>query len=152
MRDQAISLWERHKDNLVPRIGQMVGALFEKLAGKQMPVAGAVRAAFDGLAEAQKDLLSGGLQLAPLPYDQALSLTDLVAKVSDRHIVLILDAWEKSPSLRSEFSTLETFLKHREEWPHTHIVLAVRNPELDSTKVNDEGYRRAAICAGSKID
>jgi hypothetical protein len=69
MREQALSLWERHKENLVFRIGQMVGLLFEKLAAKQLPagVGTIVRAAFDGLAEAQKDLLSGGLQLAPFP-------------------------------------------------------------------------------------
>jgi hypothetical protein len=142
MREQAISLWERHRDNLVPRIGQMVGLLFEKLTRTQLPegVATLVRSAFDGLAEAQKDLRSGGLQIAPLAYDQALSLTDLVAKVSERRIVLILDAWEKSPSIRSEFATLEAILKHREDWPHTHVFLAVRNLDLD---FNDEGDRRA---------
>jgi hypothetical protein len=60
----------------------MVGLLFERLAGKRLPegVAATVRAAFDGLAGAPEDLLSVGLQLSPLPYDQALSLTDLVAK------------------------------------------------------------------------
>jgi tetratricopeptide (TPR) repeat protein len=145
LRGQAISLWERHKENLVPRVGQMVGLLFEKIAAKQLPegVGAVVRAAFDGLAEAQRDLLSGGLQLAPLPYDQALSLIALVAKISERRIVLILDAWEKSPSLRPELATLESFLKHRADWPHTHIFLAVRNQDVDSTKINDEGYRRA---------
>jgi hypothetical protein len=143
MREQAISLWDRHKDSLVPRVGQMVGVLFEKLGGRQMPVAGAVRAAFDGLANAQKDLQTGGLQLAPLPYDEALSLTELVASLSQRSIVLMLDGWEKSPSLRAEFATLESFLKHRKDWPHTHIVLALRNADLDSTK-SDEGYRRAS--------
>ncbi|WP_250532316.1 hypothetical protein [Caballeronia sp. ATUFL_F1_KS39] len=29
MREQAIILWEQHKDNLVPRIGQMVGGLLK---------------------------------------------------------------------------------------------------------------------------
>ena len=152
MRDQAISLWERHKKDLVPGIGKMVGMLFDKLAGKQFPegVAAIVRACFDSLAEAQKDLLSGGVQLPTLSYDQALSLTNLVAKLSDRYVVLILDAWEKSPSIRSEFAMLETFLKHQNDWPHTHIFLAIRNPELDSTKLNNEAHQRAKdLC---KID
>ncbi|MEA3113149.1 MAG: hypothetical protein QOG58_2948 [Caballeronia sp.] len=61
MREQALSLWERHKENLVRRIGQMVGLLFEKLAAKQLP------AGVGTIAEAQMDLLSGGLQLAPFP-------------------------------------------------------------------------------------
>jgi len=61
MREQALSLWERHKENLVRRIGQMVGLLFEKLAAKQLP------AWVGTIAEAQMDLQSGGLQLAPFP-------------------------------------------------------------------------------------
>lgn len=59
MREQAISLWQRHKHELVPRVGQMVVSLFEKLANKQFPegVGAVVSAVFDGLASAQKDLL-----------------------------------------------------------------------------------------------
>ena len=144
LRSQAISMWKRHKDTLLPRIGKMVGTLFDKLGGNLLPggVGAVVGAAFKGLAEAQKDLLAGGISLNPLPYDQALSLVKLVAEVSDRHVVLILDAWEKSPSSHSEFATLETFLRHLEDWPHTHVFLAVRNPQVNSTKPNDEGYRR----------
>jgi tetratricopeptide (TPR) repeat protein len=152
MREQAMSLWERHKDDLVPQVGKMVGLLFEKLAGKQLHdgVGAVVRAAFDGLAEAQKDLLSGGLQLTPIPYDQALSLMQLVAKITQRRIVLVLDAWEKSPSLNSDFATLESFLKHLDGWPETHIFLVVKNLEIDSRKLNDEGYQRARdLCRGS---
>ncbi|WNC95555.1 hypothetical protein RI103_39545 (plasmid) [Paraburkholderia sp. FT54] len=40
--------------------------------------------------------------------------------VSGRRIVLMLDAWEKSPSLRSELATLESYLQHPEQWPHTN--------------------------------
>ena len=144
MRDQATSLWGRHKDSLVPRIGQMLGPLFESLGKTLFPegIAAAIRLAFDGLAEAQKDLLSGGVQIAPLPYDQALSLTYLVERVSKHRVVLILDAWEKSPSIRSEITTLESFLKALNVWPHTHVFLAVRNPELDYAKA-DQAYQRA---------
>ncbi len=146
MRDQAISLWKRHEAHLVPRIGQMVGTLFGTLAGKTTTterVAAAIRTAFDGLAEAQKDLLSGGIQIAPLAYDEALSLTSLVAEISGSRVVLILDAWEKSPSISSEYATLEAFLKHQDDWRHTHVFLAIRNLEFASTKVNDEAYRWA---------
>ncbi len=145
MREQAISLWQRHKHELVPRVGQMVGSLFEKLASQQFPegVGPVISAAFDGLASAQKDLLGGGLHIAPLPYDQALSLTKLVAQVSKRRVVLILDAWEKSPSMRAESAALEIFLKHRDDWPHTHVLLAIRNPDVDSTQANAEAHQRA---------
>lgn len=145
MRQQAVSLWERHKEGLTPRVGKMLGTLFEKVVGNQPPdgVGALVRSAFDGLAEAQNDLQSGGMQIVPLPYDQALSLTRLVAKIGGTRVVLILDAWEKSPSIRSELGTLEAFLKHQEDWPHTHLFLAIRDPELDSTRVSDEVHRRA---------
>lgn len=131
MRGQAMSLWQRHKANVVPRVGQMVGALLEKVAGPLLPdgIAGAVRSAFDGLAETQRDLIQGGLQLAPLPYDQAQSLVSLVAKLSERKVVLILDAWEVAKSLRLEKETLESMLKHREEWTSTHVLVAIRDPQ-----------------------
>jgi tetratricopeptide (TPR) repeat protein len=146
MRDQALSLWQRHKETLVPRVGQMVGLLFDKLAGKQLPegIGAAVRSAFDGLAEAQGDLLTGGLRLAPLPYDQAQSLVALVAGISARRVVLILDAWEKSPSLRAEHATLESVLKHREDWASTHVLVAIRDPQqATGGKAADEALEHA---------
>ncbi|MGM9489550.1 hypothetical protein [Ideonella sp. YS5] len=146
MRDQALSLWQRHKASLVPRVGQMVGLLFDKLAGKQFPegVAATVRSAFDGLAEAQRDLLIGGLQLAPLPYDQAQSLVDLVVKISNRRVVLILDAWEKSLSLRAEHATLENILKQIVEWHSTHVLIAIRSPQQAvGVKFADEALQHA---------
>ena len=144
LREQAISLWRRHRDSLVPRIGQMVGTLFERLSKNVYSegIAALVRTTFDGLAEIQRDLASGGIEMAPLPYDQALSLTNLVAAVSGRQIVLILDAWEKTPSLHSEAVTLEAFLKHLDAWPTTHIFLAVRHPQFAS--VQDD---QALACA-----
>jgi len=82
LRDQAISLWERHKEGLVPRIGKMVGMLLEKLGTSVAPaeVSGTVRAVFDGLAEAQEDLLGGGLpvgdRVEPLHLDGDLAIGD----------------------------------------------------------------------------
>lgn len=145
MREQAISLWKRHKKDLVPRVGMFVGELLEDIAKKQMPegIASMVRSAFDRLADAQQDLLTGGMNIAALPYDQALSLVSLVSKISNRRIALILDAWEKSPSIRSEVTTLEAILKHQDEWTHTHVFLGVRNPDLDSTKLDNEAYLKA---------
>lgn len=139
MREQAISLWKRHSDGMVPRVGKMLGALFEKLGGSLLPdkATELVRQAFDGLAMAQSDLLSGGLRLDPLPYDQALSLTKLVAGVSHRRVVLILDAWEKSAAGQSEYAALDACLKNLDEWPDTHIVLAIRHPELPAVKDNE---------------
>ena len=149
MREQAISMWECHEEGmLVPRIGQMVGTLFKELEKTLLPsgVGAVVKKVFEGLAAAQKDLLTGGMSLAPLPYDQALSLVKLVAKMSGRQIVLILDAWEKSSSFRFEYATLEMFLKHLHEWSQTHVFLALRHP-IDSATYDEDGYRRVrALC------
>ncbi len=148
MREQAVSLWERHKGGLVPRIGELTGLLFEKLGGKLLApegVASVVRASFDGLARAQKDLLTGGLQMDPLSYAEALSITDLVAKISGRRVVLILDAWEKSPSMRAEFLTLEAFLKHLGDWPHTHVLLGIRSPDVQAAPASDDAFKNAGI-------
>ncbi len=157
MRKQALSLWHRHKKDLVPRVGQMAGKLFGKLAANQLPqgVAAIVSEAFYGLASAQEDLLKGGLKLPKLPYDQALSLTKLVATISERRVVLILDAWEKSRSFDEESATLEAFLKHRNDWPHTHVFLAIRSPGQDSTQENKDARSRAenlcGLCPAAKV-
>lgn len=134
--EQANSLWRRHKDSLVPRLGQMVGALLERISKSTElcpdGIATMVRSFFDGLVETQRDLVSGGIELAPLPYEQARSLTSLVATISGRNVVLVLDAWEKTPALRSEFLALESFLRGLDTWPATHVYLGVRHPQLAS--------------------
>jgi hypothetical protein len=131
MRDQALSLWKRYKENLVPRIGVMIGSLFENMSAipPAKSVAKVVRAAFDTLTDVQKDLLSGGVELSPLAYDQAASLANLVADISNLRIVLILDAWELSPSKPAEFATIQAFLRHLDEWPQLEYLQFVqRNP------------------------
>lgn len=140
--------WRRHKVDLVSRVGQMVGMLFEAVGEVIAPegVVKAVREVFNWLADAQKDLQTGGLHLAVLPYNEALSLTRLVSEVSGRGVVLILDAWEKSPSLLTEVETLEAILRRIDEWDHLHVFLAVRNPEVDSTRTNDALQRARGLC------
>jgi tetratricopeptide (TPR) repeat protein len=145
MRAQALRLWEDYKHDLVPRAGQLVGTLFEKLLGVVAPegVRSLVRMAFDGLASMQQKLISGDLQLPVLAYDEALSFTRLVAKMSGRRILLVLDAWEKMAALSQERSTLESILKHPDDWDHVHLLLIVRNPQVDSSQMDDQAHRQA---------
>jgi tetratricopeptide (TPR) repeat protein len=152
MREQALSLWERHKAGLVPKAARLVGTLFEKLGKPFTPdgIASIVRDAFLGLVDAQKDLASGGLLLAPLPYDQALSLTKLVAKVSERRIVLILDAWEKSGSIRDEAKTLDSFLGCLDDWPSTHVLAAVRSPDVIGGQPQEPDRIARDLCRHSR--
>ncbi|MGH8591681.1 MAG: tetratricopeptide repeat protein [Gammaproteobacteria bacterium] len=141
LRAQARSLWKRHKGDLVTTVGQAAGYLFGKL-NEPEALGNVVRDAFDKLAEAQRDLRSGGLTLAPLPYDQARDLVRLVAMVSGRRVVLVLDAWEQSISVGPEHRTLESALDHAEEWPDSHLFLGIREPHLDRDAGND-AYRAA---------
>ena len=160
MREQALSLWKRYRKELVPKAADLVGGLFEKL-GKPLgldTVGTLVRDAFLTLSAAQKDLAVGGLNLAVLPYDQALSLTQLVAEISGRRIVFILDAWEKSPTMRQEAKTIESFLNRRSDWPPTHVFAAVRSPDPlsadpeESSKIAEQLCRMSSAALSLRLD
>ena len=146
-RDQAVSLWERHKAELVPNVGKAVGKavanLFKGLSDFTPATQGIgrlVKKSFDGLSAIQNDLQTASLNLSPLAYDQALSLVQLVQKITGSHVVLILDAWEKSPSVKSEFKTLETLLSHLDDWENVHLLLAIRNPEVDESDISQRAF------------
>ncbi len=49
-----------------------------------------------------------------------------VADISDCHIALFFDAWEKSPDPKKEANILDAFLRHRDDWPSCHMFLALR--------------------------
>jgi hypothetical protein len=71
MRDQARVVWNQQRPTLIPRIGRLVGGIFEKISEKGLGETGVptlVREAFDGLAEAQTRLLTGDISLSPLVY------------------------------------------------------------------------------------
>jgi|GEM_PF-2661319 len=128
LRDQARSLWDRHRDDLVARAGQAFAMTFDvlKTVFPATSVGSPVRA-FDTLANVNRDLLSGGLPLATLPYDQARALVNLVARLSGRIPVLILDAWDQSASTSSDAALLERMLGSiDEDWPPLHVYLALR--------------------------
>ena len=44
-------------------------------------------------------------------------LVSALAKISGRRIVMIFDAWEKAGDAVREQDFLDTYLKHREDWP-----------------------------------
>lgn len=149
MLQQALSLWERHKDSAIPKVGKYLGKLFEKIAKPISEALGSiVSATFDELASAQDDLKNGGLSLPSLPYDQALSLITIVAKLSGRRVVLILDAWEKAPSARFEYLTLEFYLKHQASWPPTHFFLLLREPDVQFASQPEASALAASLCKG----
>lgn len=145
MLEQARIAWDQHQTKLIPRLGKAIGSLFRTLATASGDVlAGSiVRKTFDGLAELQQDLTTGSISLEALPFDQALTLTKLVSQISNRRTVLILDAWEKSPTLQSEYRALETYLGRLDDWPETHVILGIRNPDLEAGDVSTVAFQRA---------
>jgi hypothetical protein len=131
-REQAKSLWQRHQGELITGAGQAVGAIFESFAetAPLKPVAKLVRECFDALARADTDLRTAGLKLPQLDYEKAAELVGLVADLSGKSVVLILDAWEQSPCVEFEFKALNAFLNHQDDWPLCHIFVGLRPDDV----------------------
>ena len=127
---QANSIYQRHRESLTDRLGETTGTVFEKLskaAGKPLEAAsGSVKTILDGLVRANQDLNTGGLQLPSLLMEQGRDLLQVVHTISERPLVLILDACGKSKDLATQTSLLATFIRGLDEWPNCHIFLASR--------------------------
>jgi hypothetical protein len=89
------------------------------------PVGSLVKTTLDGLASANRQLKTGGTQLAPLQLDQARDLLEIVHKVTNRRLVLVVDQFEKSAEFETEIKLLDNFLRHLEQWPPCHIFLGM---------------------------
>ena len=131
---QAAVIREQNKKDLVGNVGKVVGRLFEKLSKlgpKSMEaVGGLVKEAFDGLAGANRELLTGGIEFPRLQIEQGRALLALVSQITNRPMVLVMDQWEKSPALALEANVLDAFVRHAEEWPPCHIFVGLRPEEV----------------------
>jgi hypothetical protein len=130
---QAAIIWEKNKKDLVSNVGKAVGVVFEKVA-KVGPkpfetVGGLVKETFDGLASANRELLSGGIQLPRLQIDQGRDLLALVFQITNSPMVLIMDQWEKSRALELETNILDGFVRHLEDWPPCHVFVGSQSLE-----------------------
>jgi hypothetical protein len=130
---QAGVVIEQQKKDWVGRMGEAVGGLVSRVAilhGKGAEVvAGLVKQTFEGLATANRELLSGGMQLPRLQIEDSQELLSIVYKVTGRPAVLVFDQWEKSPALEKEAGILDTFMRHMPDWPPCHIFLGTRADE-----------------------
>ena len=126
-RKQGESLIERHRGALATNIGKAVaGLLGTALSIKTgLPLRSDIVSAFENLA-AVDDQRTGGLNLTPLPYEQARDLLVLLNRLSGKNVVLILDQWEKSENWRREGELIDTYLRHPDDWPNGHIFAGVR--------------------------
>lgn len=120
---QAKIVWERQKDRLVEGFSKLAGSL----AKGAIPVYGTlVENLLNGIVSVNKDLISGGLQLPLLAYEQAKDLIGAVALVDSRPIVLFLDQWEQSSNLTADVHLFRSILANERDWPNFHIFLGVR--------------------------
>jgi hypothetical protein len=146
LREQALQVWNQQKDGWVSMAAGTVAAIFSgvgKLTGIVPDAVGdVVSGAIDTLVSANKSLKSGDLDLPSLPYDQGRDLVSALAKISGRRTVMIFDAWEKAGDTAREQDFLDTYLKHREDWPHVHFIVGIRNPSLTG-KADDPAWTAA---------
>ena len=138
--EQARVVWQQQKKDLVSNVGKAFGAIVEKIskisAKPVEAVGGLVKETFEGLASANRELLTGGIQLPRLQIEQGRDLLALVFQITGRRLVLVLDQWEKSPAIELETNILDAFVRHLDEWPPCHIFVGVRSDERPAAAVN----------------
>jgi hypothetical protein len=129
---QAQATYQLQKKDLIGKTGEAVGSIFEAISKLVSPLEGVgklVKGTFEGLAQANRDLLDGKSQLPQLQIDQARELLELVSKITKCQLVLIFDQWEKSREIDKQADILDTFIRHVDEWPSCHIFLGMRPDE-----------------------
>jgi len=131
--EQAQMVWKQQEKDLVGKVGTIAGTIFSnlsKLAGKPAEAfGGLVQGAFSGMAEINRELVSGPFQLPPLQSDDTRQLLQSVHQISGKPIVLVFDQWEKSPTLEAEAKILDVFLRHLDGWPPCHIIIGTQMTE-----------------------
>jgi hypothetical protein len=126
-REQAELYFYRHRQDLIGTVGETVGAIFEQIS-KGTPlegVAGVIKITLDKLVSANRDLHGDRLTIAPLQIDQAHDLLEVVNKVTNRPIALVVDQWEKSADFEVEIALFDAILRHLEDWPACHIFIGM---------------------------
>jgi hypothetical protein len=138
-RQQAKAVYEQQKDDLIGKTGEAIGSIFKDLSKTVGldAIGGIVSETFKGLASVNRDLQTGGFQTPRLQVEQAQELVTILHKITGRHIILVLDQWEKSLNTQLESNVLHSFLLHRDEWPPCHIFLGLRPEGLSYEAVQE---------------
>lgn len=145
MREQAHAMWKKHKGDFFGTAATAFGEILTSLGGAGPPgkVGEVIGKALGALVKENAQFKAGWVTLQPLDYDQARDLVKLVAQVSKRPIVLILDAWEQSPSLDFEFQMLKSFLSNVKDWRQCHIFVGICRPDPRKLERLDAAYNYA---------
>lgn len=134
-RQQAEVVFKQNKGSYSSGLTNVFAPLFENLNLPGVSGIGKlISEAFSSLGELNKDLKDGGLGVPKLDHNRVKELALLLFEITQKPLVLILDAWEKSnTSFSSEYNLLDRFLDNTAEWPPCHFYLGIRKPEVDET-------------------
>lgn len=104
----------------------------------------------DDLDRCLPDTRTGGLELDLIAVEQAQSLAWLLHSVSNRQLVLILDAFEQQADPAREIGLLRGMLSEFRRWPPIHIVVAARQPGEDEGEDATPTRRSVTGCSTSR--
>jgi hypothetical protein len=136
---QAKLLWKRNKDSIVLKAGgqagRFLGKIFDLSFPAEKPLSAIISTWFNELESLGNQLKTGDIKLPTLPHDVAKDLLELLKVLSEKHPVLILDAFEQSNDIETEAKLLSAIVRHVCDWPPLHIVIAARRPEADEIEL-----------------
>ncbi|MGK0438740.1 MAG: hypothetical protein ACJATK_001691 [Paracoccaceae bacterium] len=134
-RQQAEVVFKQNKGSYSSGLTNVFAPLFENLNLPGVSGIGKlISEAFSSLGKLNEDLKDGGLRVPKLDHNRVKELALLLFEITQKPLVLILDAWEKSnTSFSSEYNLLDRFLDNTAEWPPCHFYLGIRKPEVDET-------------------
>jgi len=133
--EQAKTMWRSKKDGFFSRFTAKTVEVASGLV-EAVPIVGGVakslleggKTLFAALADADANLRGQNLA-QDLTYDQAFETVCMLAEVANRKVVLVLDAFDQIPDPQRQLGVLNSFLSNAEQWPHTHVVAAIRQNE-----------------------
>lgn len=147
-REQARLVWQAQSGGLLTGAAQVLSKVFGEMPGVSKPAGELVKSAILSLLQARQDLRTGRLALSPIQGDQARELLALVHNISERSLVVVLDAWEQSDAstLQAEHTLLHGFVRDLEQWPpcHVFVVLRPKDPALRYVQDMQREYGDAA--------
>jgi hypothetical protein len=122
---QAKQLWEKNKKDLIGRLGLITAKLFETVFKESFGSASSLIS--DTLKTLVTEQQSQLLAIPKLSYQQCFELVCDLYTISERPIVLALDAFEQLPEPLTLKTILSKIMLFIDKWPPLHIFISVRN-------------------------
>ena len=114
-QQQGRMLWQQHRDHITESLGStFAGAIANifNLVDSSRSISAAVKSVFEGLASANKGLDGRSFELPRLSSEQIRDALQLIDTITDRPVVLILDAFEQLSEQQQQAATLPIPVAH----------------------------------------